>query len=70
MKTTASAARGRDRRQSAGDPDRMAGTAPERAHDEFPRGAVDPHRVRAPGNLTGDYPHARDRAERCRERTR
>ncbi|HEY6278780.1 MAG TPA: TIGR03936 family radical SAM-associated protein [Streptosporangiaceae bacterium] len=48
------------------EPALVAGAFPAGACDEFPRGAGDPRRSAAPGNLTGEYPHARDRAERCR----
>jgi len=41
-----------------------AGMFPAGAYDELLRGAVDPRRSAAPGSLTGDNPHARDRAER------
>jgi len=41
-----------------------AGMFPAGAYDELLRGAVDPPRSAAPGSLTGDNPHARDRAER------
>ena len=41
-----------------------AGMFPAGAYDELLRGAVDPWRSAAPGSLTGDNPHARDRAER------
>jgi hypothetical protein len=46
---------------------RMAGAAPLSAHDEFSCGATDLDRVRAPGNLTGDCPNARKRAEQRKE---
>ena len=40
-------------------PGRPDGIGPERAHDEFPCGAADPHRVRAPGNaITSGMPLA------------
>ena len=42
----------------------VAGMFPAGAYDELLRGAVDPRRSAAPGSLTGDNPHARDRAER------
>ena len=57
MKTGTVDVPGRDRRE-------LAGVAPLSAHDEFPRGAMDPGWVRVPGNLTGDCPNARERAER------
>jgi radical SAM-linked protein len=41
-----------------------AGMFPAGAYDELLRGAVDPRRSAAPGSLTGDSPHARERAER------
>ena len=60
MRTGTVDAPGRDRRQ-------LAGVAPLSAHDEFPRGAMDPFRVRVPGNLTGECPNARKRAEERKE---
>ena len=41
-----------------------AGMFPAGAYDELLRGAGDPRGSAAPGSLTGDNPHARDRAER------
>jgi hypothetical protein len=45
-------------------PPLAAGEFPAGAYDELLRGAVDPWRSAAPGSLTGDNPHARNRAER------
>jgi radical SAM-linked protein len=43
------------------------GTLPASAYDQLLRGAAGSLRTHAPGSLTGDYPDARDRAERQRE---
>jgi len=48
------------------EPAQAAGALPAGAFDELLRGAEDRLRSAAPGSLTGDYPDARDRAERCR----
>jgi radical SAM-linked protein len=48
------------------EPARRADTLPEGACDQFPRGAGGPLSSSAPGSLTGDYPDARNRAERFR----
>ena len=45
----------------------MADAAPASAYDQLLRGAAGSLRTHAPGSLTGDYPDARDRAERQRE---
>jgi radical SAM-linked protein len=42
-------------------------TLPVSAYDQLLRGAAGSSRTHAPGSLTGDYPDARDRAERQRE---
>ena len=42
-------------------------TLPASAYDQLLRGAAGSLRTHAPGSLTGDYPDARDRAERQRE---
>ncbi|HZC39643.1 MAG TPA: TIGR03936 family radical SAM-associated protein [Streptosporangiaceae bacterium] len=47
-------------------PDMPAAAARRSAYDQLPRGAEDPGRGPAPGSLTGDCPHARQRAERQR----
>lgn len=47
-------------------PDMPAAAARRNAYDQLPRGAEDPSRGSAPGSLTGDCPHARQRAERQR----
>jgi radical SAM-linked protein len=48
------------------EPAGVAGALPAGACDQLLRGAEDTERSSAPGSLTGDYPHARDRAERFR----
>ncbi len=48
------------------EPAHMADTLPEGACNQLPRGAESRERSSAPGSLTGDYPDARNRAERCR----
>ena len=42
-------------------------TLPASAYDQLLRGAAGSLRTHAPGSLTGDYPDARDRAERQRQ---
>ncbi len=48
------------------EPALAAGTLPAGACNQLLRGAENRVRSSAPGSLTGDYPDARDRAERCR----
>jgi hypothetical protein len=48
------------------EPAGLAGALPAGACDQLLRGAEDPVWSSAPGSLTGDYPDARDRAERFR----
>ena len=48
------------------EPAGVAGALPAGACDQLLRGAEEPMRSSAPGSLTGDYPDARDRAERYR----
>ncbi len=48
------------------EPAPSAGALHEGAYDQLLRGAEVPMRSSAPGSLTGDYPDARNRAQRCR----